>query len=1215
MKFRQIFRFEFSSQFRSVSTWLYLSALLVLILILKLSSSDSSAETYSNSPSVIAFVSMLGNMIWLMTAGAVAGKAAARDVQSRIYFLTYTTPISKVEYLGGRFFAAVAINAMILLAIPLGLLIAFYFPGIESGSMGPFRPAAYLTAYAFIALPTMIIATAIQFSFAIWGGRAITSYIASVLILITSQFISTTVGQLAGSWEWTKLLDLIGLTGIGRDMETWTVAEKNTRLITLEGVFLYNRLLWLTIAIIIFGFAFLGFRFREVKLKLWRGKRHKRKQRDLQPTGPATDKDAEPGSPAVAVQISRAYKKPEFGLYVYARQVFVLTWTSFKLIVKSRLWLMLVSALALVVILFAPEFMEFQGVPIIPRTSEMISFLTATLGNVRSPLVIIPLLIMYYAGELVWRERVTGIDEITDTAPVPEWVLFLGKFLGLGGILVLWMAVLILIGIITQWGFGYSHFEFALYAKALFGLQLVNYLLFVLLALAVHVAVNQKYVAHMVTLIAWALIAFAPQLGIEHKLIIYGSDPGWTFSDMRGFEPFIKPWILYKAYWLGSGLLLAAATRLLWVRGRENKPQMRLRKACHRLKRHIAIPIVIGLSLMILFGSFIFYNTNVLNNYTTAPERLKWRARYERQYGKFATAPKPQLCAMKLEVAIFPSERKVDIKGDYQLVNSTRVPLDSIHLATASEVETKAVSFDQTATSLLEDKELGHRIYLLKEPLQPGDSLQLHFEVQYKLQGFSNRGLNTAVVSNATYFTSHDWLPAIGYQPSRELLDAGLRKKYGLPFKLMRPSVYDLEAREVVREGQVRLETVVSTDKDQTAIAPGTLLKTWSKDGRRYFHYATETPIKNGFAIYSSNYALEEGTWTPPAGKGVSADEAGGSVGIQLFYYPVHKENLDRMLESIKASLDYYTANFGPYPFSQIRLVEHPGHGFGMHSESTTIDYEEGFSLIAPNSKSLDLVSYVVAHEVAHQWWGAAQLIPAGVEGAIVMTESFACYSGLKVMEKAYGREQVSKLLSLWKESYEVPRSRANAPLLRALDPFLGYRKGPMALYALSKYIGEDKVNLALRELLKKYGSAKPPLATTLDLYQELKTITPDSLHYLLHDLFEVNTYWELETENVEAEKTMAGAWEVILNLVGRKVVVDTTGTESEVPMNDWIEIGIFGEGKPKPFFLQKHRIHSGKQSIQVTVPFPPARAGVDPNDLLIDLEPEDNIKRVSNKK
>ena len=164
--------------------------------------------------------------------------------------------------------------------------------------------------------------------------------------------------------------------------------------------------------------------------------------------------------------------------------------------------------------------------------------------------------------------------------------------------------------------------------------------------------------------------------------------------------------------------------------------------------------------------------------------------------------------------------------------------------------------------------------------------------------------------------------------------------------------------------------------------------------------------------------------------------------------------------------------------------------------------------------------------------------------------------------------------------------------------------KGRSRCSALREYLGEDQVNLALRRLLAK------PLPTTLDLYSELQRVTPPDLRYLLADLFEVNTFWDLSTKSAQTELAADGTWRVTLSVSARKVAVDTAGVESERPMNDLIEIGVFARDG-KPLFLQKQRIRSGQQFVRMTVPRQPARAGIDPRNLLIDTEWRDNTKEV----
>jgi hypothetical protein len=142
---------------------------------------------------------------------------------------------------------------------------------------------------------------------------------------------------------------------------------------------------------------------------------------------------------------------------------------------------------------------------------------------------------------------------------------------------------------------------------------------------------------------------------------------------------------------------------------------------------------------------------------------------------------------------------------------------------------------------------------------------------------------------------------------------------------------------------------------------------------------------------------------------------------------------------------------------------------------------------------------------------------------------------------------------------------------------------------------------------------------STLDLYRELQAVTPDSLQSLLHDLFEVNAEWRLETEHATARRQADGTWQVTLDVHARKLVYDTAGVDTEVPLDEWILIGVFARGEDprdelsRPLYLQRHRIRSGPQTIAVTVAAEPDLAGIDPHHVLDweEGEDDDNIEAV----
>jgi ABC-2 type transport system permease protein len=1210
MKLLGIFRFELAYQVRRLSTWLPFAALAVVAYLFvrqNVVADELYADFQLNSPFIIAVVTVFCSLFWLLVAAGVAGEIAARDVETGMHPLTYTAPVSRAEYLGGRFLAVFVINALILLAVPLGVMLAVYASGVDPRIVGPFRPAAYLAAYGFLALPNALLGTSVQFAWATLGRRALASYVGSVMLFGVVYGGIFAVMYFLDERRYAELLDAFAHLTVVDLTLNWTPIEKSTRLVALEGALLRSRLLWLGIALATLAFTWARFRFEHLTVRpLWS---RMTRRRDAHAPTPS-------GSRIATSPISVPRVPQTFGWATRARQTLDIAWTSFRVIAKSRGGLVVTAPIALIAVMILPEHMENMGTPLLPRTEYVLTFLTAPLTNPITVWVIIPMLTLLWAGELVWREREAGLGEITDAAPVPEWVPFLGKLLGLGLVLAVWMAVLMAIGIIIQAGMDYHRFEIGLYLKVLFGLQLPQYLLFAVLALVVQGLINQKYIGHFVALVVYAFILFAARLGIQHNLLVYGSAPGWYYTDMRGFGPSLGPWRWFMLYWGAWALLLVVVARLLWVRGLERSLRVRLRLARGRFNRPTAGVAAAAAGLVLALGGFIFYNTNVLNPYRSASDLRELRAEYERRYGRYADAPQPRLAAARLRVDIHPRRRAAEIRGTYHLVNNTAAPIDTIHLAPAPSVRTGPVALDRPARRVNAEDGLWHHVYALEAPLQPGDSLRLSFTVGFEPRGFRNSAFDPvlSVTETSTYFRSQDVLPDIGYQRARELLKPGERREHGLAARPIIPTLDDAEAGEDITgvsmstTERVDFEAVVGTDEDQTAVAPGVLRRTWTEGGRRYFHYATGARI-GSYAFFSARYAVHEEVWTPPAG-------SGQPVTIQVFHHPRHAANLDRMLRSVRGSLDYYTRAFGPYPHGPIiRLVENPGRGMGAHAEATTSGYTEGLSRYNPaaDPRGLDMPFAIIAHEMAHQW----QVPHAFAEGAPLLSESFAWYAAMGVVERAYGREHLERLRRFFRQPSPIPPIRQSVPLLRALDPYAAYRKGPFALFAMREYMGEERVNLAFRRVIEPHRTAALPGATSMDLYRQLQAVTPDSLRYLLHDLFAANTFWELETERATAKQTAAGAWQVTLRVKARKVTVDPAGRETEVPMDEWIPVGVFApSGRQGPDFgetlyLRSHRIRSGQQTITVTVPKKPSDAGIDPYLLLIDLERFDNVEEV----
>jgi hypothetical protein len=840
--------------------------------------------------------------------------------------------------------------------------------------------------------------------------------------------------------------------------------------------------------------------------------------------------------------------------------------------------------------------------------------------------VFVLVIIAFYSGELVWDERDAKLDQIYDATPVATAVSFAARFTALALVILLLLGVTLVAGVATQAARGYYRFEIPLYLQALLGFRLVDYLLVAALAMTIHVVVNHKYAGHFFVIVLYIGLGLLPAVGLEHGLYQYGSDSGYTYSDMNGWGPYVWPFVWWKVYWGAFALLLLIASMLFWMRGGETDLATRWRLAGERMTRRVAIVAGAAALVFVASGTFIFYNTNVLNTYRSSRADRHLRAERELRYRRFIAAPQPRIVAVNVRVDLRPRAGDALIDGQYVLRNKTAASLDSIHVAIAEDLEVRSLAFDRPATRVLVDRPREYSIYRLSRPLAPGDSLVMRFHLARVSRGFPNRITDLAVVDNGTFLENAAFMPTIGYDARLELRDDDARKKEKLPPRpRMEPPTDPATWRNnyVSHDADwIDYEAVVSTDADQIALTSGTLVREWTQSGRRFFHYRMDSPIIDLWAFQSGRYAARRDRWVPDG-------DTSRAVAIAVLYHPAHAYNVARMIDAVKQSLDYYTANFGPYQHRALDIVEFPRYESFAQSLPNTIPFSEAIGFIArvKSPDDVDYPFYVTAHEVAHQWW-AHQVIGADAQGSTMLSETMAQYSALMVMEHEFGAANMRKFLEYELDQYLLGRSTERdreQPLdLGENQPYIHYNKGSLVMYAMRDYLGEAPMNAAVRGFLEANKFRGPPYPTSLDLVDALRAATPDSLRYLIGDLFEHITLNELKTDSVLVRDTTAagGRYAVDLFVTAKKVRADSLGKETDEPMNDWIDIGVFAKAPPRPdpriddkvgvpLYLAKHRVRTGAQRVTVVVDQMPYRAGIDPLHKLIDRVVTDNTTGV----
>lgn len=821
---------------------------------------------------------------------------------------------------------------------------------------------------------------------------------------------------------------------------------------------------------------------------------------------------------------------------------------------------------------------------------------------------VIPLIIaIYYAGELVWRERDRRVHEIVDTTPMPNWAYVVPKTLAIGLVLMAAMLTTVLAAVIVQLSLGYPDLELGKYLlwyvlPRTWDLLLLAGVAVFVQALSPHKAVGWGV---MLLFLVWEEL----NRWIKHNLLNFGGRPEMPLSDLNGAGSFWKgPWT-FRIYWGAFAVLLLVVAHLLWRRGTEIRLKPRLARAPGRVTGAVAWVAAAALVMFVAAGAYAFYNTNVVNRYRTNGEHEADAAEFEKRYWKYHDLPQPAMAGVTLDIALDPARRRAVTKGRFLLRNLTPRPISEIHLRVLDENLRLTSAAVGGARLILNDAKHQYRIYRLDAPMRSGEERFATFETQRWQRGFLNGSPNTSLVENGTFLDTPAVMPVVGMSGAGLLDDPATRRRFGLPEQLPSPKLEDLSAtaRPGLGGGWTMTDITVSTSADQTPIAPGRKVSDVTRGGRRTARFVSDAPILLFFSVQSGRYAEKHRM------------HAGVDLGI--YYHPAHAWNVDRMLDALEISLDYCQANFGPYQFDHVRIIEFPGfHGNYAQAFAGTIPYSETVGFIADYRapETDDFVTLTTAHELAHQYWGH-QVVGAGTEGATLLSEGLANYSALMVAKRLYGEDKIRHALQSLLDRYLAGRAYAGEepPLIRVgSQSYVDHRKSAVVMYLLQKRMGEEAVNRALRTLLRRYKFQGPPYPRSVDFIDALRAEakTPEQ-QALITDLFERVTLYDLKVAEPAAVRRADGKWNVTVPVEAKKLYVEGLGIETETPLAERIEIGLFTAEPGRDAFkasdvllMERQALHSGRQVLQFVTARRPAYAGVDPYNFYIDRDSEDNV-------
>lgn len=1191
----EFFRFDLRYQLRQPLLWV--CGIIFGLLAFGASSSDAVVvggavgNVYRNAPMVIAqFLGVFTVLAMFIVTIFIAG-AVLRDTEVGISDMIFATPMRKRDYLVGRFLAGLVACLSIFVLISIGMFVGVQMPWVDVARVGPVSLTPFFWGFAVFVIPNLLIIGSFLILLAATTRSMLLVYVGVIAFFVLWTVAGVFARDISNEWI-AVLTDPFGIRAFGRMTRYFSASEANSGLPEFSGFLLANRALWVTASIALFGLTLAL--FKPQRADTGRGFFGRTKTAKLTALTSVVELTPETYRRIVpTLRSSTAWHQ---------------CWEIFRFDAIG----VLKSVPYLVMLLFAvANFIggatlggQMYGTKVYPVTRMMLETMS---GSFTFMLVIV---VTFYAGELIFKERQFKTADVVDAMPMPNWAPLLAKCLALVGVIYGFMAVGVIAAMCFQLIKGGAPLEPGLYVTGVL-VSSAEFVLIGLLAVSLQVFTNNKFIGYLMIILVLVWEVVAGVLHLDHSLYNLTNLPRMQYSDMNGYGHFWRGWLWFLAYWslfIGALMILSQA---FWVRGLSQERRARFSLAKQRLTGGAGLALGVLLAGFVACGGWIFYNTNVLNEYVAGDVVNDRRANHEKLYRQYKSVPQLRMTAVKADVDIFPSERRVAIKGSYVLVNKLQVPVDTLYFET--EPTTTTVLQDLPAHKVLvDDKVLGTRIFKLAQALPPGASLTMRFDVDVSNKGFTNDGKADSINLNGTFFNNAQFFPWLGYA-NGDLTDRNERRKRDLGEPHRMPKLEDEAARrnhQLDSEADwIDFETTVSTSSDQVVLAPGYLQKTWEQDGRRYFHYKMDRPMLPFFAYLSANWAVKKGDW-----KGLP---------IEIYHDPKHAYNVDRMIYGVQKSLDYFSVNFTPYQHKQVRILEFPRYAAFAQSFANTIPYSEAIGFIADlrDKNNVDYVFYVTAHEMAHQWW-AHQVVGANVQGSTMLTESLAQYSALMVMEKEYGREHMRRFFKDELDNYLRSRRGEQIeelPLFRVENqPYIHYRKGALVFYRLREEIGEENLNRALQKFLHDKAYQAPPYTTTRELLTYIRAEAPANKQDLITDLFERIVFYDNRVIEAKAKALADGKWQVTMKLHLAKMEADGKGKETAREFDEPVEIAIFSrpqggkEADEKVLFSEKRLLQGKEPEITIIVSEKPFEAGVDPYNKMIDRVSTDNRKQVT---
>lgn len=1199
--FTELIRFELACRLKKPGAYIYFLLLFFFTVFLFTKGFlPLTGNQHVNAPASIAQYYAGMTMMMLLVTSAIMGMPLFRDIAYNTGAFYFSFPISRSGYFWGRFGGSFLVLVFISLAMPAGIYLGTKLGPLlhcmEQGRYGPDNWRFYWVSYTVIVLPNLFFSSCLFFGLVALLRNVKAIYSSGIFVLlgylIGNFFIHASYNPYI-----IHLTDPFALNGIRSIIGGWQAEQKNALTIPVSGLFLANRVLWMLTGLAIVLYTWRKFSFEQF----------------LSP--PVNKKLPVKDEP---VRATRVIPRLVFGgEYKQTTLISLVKIETLNILRDNYFWIIILAGNIFLGIIFANGPASF-GLRDYPRAAMNLFLLNNNF------LIVIFCILFFYAGETMHREKMSGFHIINDALPPDTWIFPVSKLLSVLFVCFLLLSSTMLPGVLAQIAKGNFQWNLPMYFKILYLSIFPRLFAVTLLAFAIQILLDNKFVAIGIGIAYLVLCQLAEQSSIfNYHLLLYSFGPFYALSDFDNIGHMMTAVSWFNIYWICAGGVLFLVACFFYKRGVAGSMRESIQVARARFNGTARVIFFVTAGLFAGCGAFVYYNVSYLNKYLTTDEKMGRQVMREKALQRFEKLAVPKVVSIDMTADLYPERQQSFFHADVVIVNKSKDSIADVlmdgEFLHKYEVrsEGKLLRFSEP---LLYPRPLfslfgaaksssGYRLYQLPKILAPGDSARLTMDTEYSFYGFQNDLYAANLLNNGTL--TGICLPGFGYDADEELLDETDRKKYGLgkrvPGRQRDRALKDVD--RLMSNAAIDLldfSITISTASDQTAIGPGTLVKKWTANGRNYFSYSAKTPgLYMLPGIASARYKEQH----------EQLRVQGRNIDIALYYHPDHGKNVARLMWAYTSSIEICSNLFGAYPYQQMRLVETSIYAPVTNNIAATDFFSEqyGWNTNASLPSEIDYFLFNCGRQAARQWWGN-QVAPNNMTGSVALKDGLSTFTALLIYEKNYGKRKTQKVLLQLMDWY-LWNARQNAhqqhPVVCGELSTETDTKIALLLYGLKERIGEDQL-IQLLQVFKKNWSYQrsAPFAGIVDLYSLLQKQVPEKDRETLADNWERVCFYDIGI--VSAEWETQGSENPVLNLevAVSKSIADSTGKEHIVNIQEeTLDLLLSSGNGPEHTQLQTIKIHSGINHLSIQLPFRASFVQIDPGYKYMDRNRSANQK------